>query len=78
MRFVKFIEKDIDNSDGSILIVADTDEAIDSFKLQHIVKNLKEKRKDLNISEIVYLSCEEYFGKRNIPYKNVYATEVEI
>ena len=78
MRFVKFMKKNIDNSDGSVLIVADTDEAIDSFKLQRIVENLKEKNKDLNTEKIVYLSCEEYFGKRNIPYKNVYSTEIEI
>lgn len=78
MRFVKFMKKNIDNSDGSVLIVADTDEAIDSFKLQRIVENLKEKNKDLNTEKIVYLSCEEYFGKRNISYKNVYSTEIEI
>lgn len=46
MRFVKFMKKNIDNSDGSVLIVADTDEAIDSFKLQRIVENLKGKNKD--------------------------------
>lgn len=78
MRFVKFMKKNIDNSDGSVLIVADTDEAIDSFKLQRIVENLKGKNKDLNTEDIVYLSCEEYFGKRNISYKNVYSTEIEI
>lgn len=78
MRFVKFMKKNIDNSDGSVLIVADTDEAIDSFKLQRIVENLKGKNKDLNTEDIVYLACEEYFGKRNISYKNVYSTEIEI
>ena len=61
MRFVKFMKKNIDNSDGSVLIVADTDEAIDSFKLQRIVENLKGKNKDLNTEDIVYLN----YGKTN-------------
>ena len=48
MKFIKFIERDVDGcgTDATVLIVADTNEAIDSIELNRIIKDLKEQLQD--------------------------------
>ena len=79
MKFVKFIEKNVDESEANttVLIVVDTDEAIDVIEIKKIIKELQNKLFEWDTGGIVYAACEQYFGKRNIPYKTVYSTEIE-
>ncbi len=79
MKFIKFIERDVDGcgTDATVLIVADTNDAIDAIELNRIIKDLKEQLQEYDTDEIVYIACEKYFGKRNVLYKTVYYTEIE-
>ncbi len=81
MKIIRFTEKNVDGcgTDAEVVIKVDADVKVNSNEIESIIarKKTETSADDWDTDSLVVAACEEYFGKRDIPYSSADIIEIE-
>lgn len=81
MKIIRFTEKNVDGcgNDAEVIIKVDANVKVNSNELESIIARTKSETsaEDWDTDSLVDAACEEYFGKRDIPYSAADIIEIE-